>query len=151
MLALVLALLASSVLPTTAASPSDFSSASDSIEVAYVAVNHAQQSGGNVTALVSRLNAALELYMRAESENSTDPTKARSDLQNATQIAQQVGTDAPAVAQAGQAARQAQEYLSVGGAAAIIAIAALIYLYGDRLYRALWLRLYGNHTVRGVG
>ena len=89
--------------------------------------------------------------MRAQAENAADPPKASSDLQNATLIAQQVAQEAPAVGQAGTAARQSQEYLSLGSAAAIIVVAALIYVYGDRVYRRIWLRLYSGYTVTKSG
>jgi hypothetical protein len=136
---------------STAASPSSFSTASSSIATAYVTVSHAQQDGGNVSDLVASLNTALGLYTKALKENGTNPALALSDLQNATAMAQQVTLAAPAIGQAGVSAHQAQEYLSVGTAAAVVAIAALLYVYGERIYHRLWLRLYSGYTVKKVG
>ncbi len=148
----MIALSAVSTAPmANAASPSDFTSASNSIGAAYLAVSHAQQQGGNVSALVDSLNMALGLYTRAQAENSSSPSKATSDLQNATVIAQQVALAAPTVGQAGAAARQTQEYASVGAAAVIIAIAALLYVYGEKIYHRIWLRLYSGYVVKRVG
>jgi hypothetical protein len=150
-LALVLALLASQPAGATAASQSEFSSASGSIASAFLAVSSAQQSGGNVTALVAQLNLALKLYMQADSENQSQPSQASADLRNATIIAEKVGTNAPAVGQAGASARQLQTYLSAGAAVAVVAMAALVYVFGDRVYRRLWLRVYSGHLVKRVG
>lgn len=137
--------------PVRAASPSDFAGASGSIGTAYLAVSRAQQDGGNVSGLVTNLNVALELYTKAQSENSSNPARALADLQNATTIAQQVALEAPGIGQTGAAARQAQEYISVGSAVAIVAVAALLYVYGERIYHRLWLRMYSGYLVKKVG
>jgi hypothetical protein len=137
--------------PAFPASPADFSFASGSIGAAYVAVSHAQQDGGNVSGLVANLNVALGLYMRAQAENPANPSRASSDLQNATQIAQHVALEAPAVGGSGLAARRTQEYLSVGSAAAVLAVAAALYIYGERIYHMVWLRLHSGHVVKKVG
>jgi hypothetical protein len=153
LLAVFILALALAQMPTlsVAASPSSFSAASTSISTAFVAVSQAQQDGGNVTGLVASLNTALGLYAKAQGENGNNPALALTDLQNATAMAQQVTLAAPAIGQAGLSARQAQEYLSVGSAAGIVAIAALLYVYGERIYHRLWLRLYSGYTVKTVG
>lgn len=135
----------------SAASPATFSSASGAISTAFVAVHQAGNDGGNVTGLVASLNAALQLYSQAEAENATQPAKASSDLTNATQIANGVSAEAPAIGQQGAAARQTQLELSIGSATVIVVLAALIYVFGDRIYRRAWLRLYSGYTVKKVG
>ena len=137
--------------PALAAAPPVFVGASNSIGTAFIAVDHAQQLGGNVTGLVASLNVALGLYMRAQAENSSDPSRAAADLQNATTIAQEVSLEAPAIGTDGSAARQAQEEVSIGAAVAIIAIGVLLYLYGERIYHRLWLRLYSGYVVKEIG
>src|SRR5487761_86650 len=83
---------------SVAASPADFSSASNAIDSAYVSVHSAEESGGNVSSLVNQLDSALALVQRAQSENATNPSQATLDLQNATQIAQKVALESSSVA-----------------------------------------------------
>jgi hypothetical protein len=137
--------------PATAATSQDFSSASSSIASAFSAVKAAQHDGGNVSKLVSALNIALGLYMQAQAENSANPTKASTDLQNATLMAQQVSASAPSIGQAGASARQTQELVSIASAVGVLIVAALVYFYGEGIYRRIWLRVYSNHVVRKVG
>jgi hypothetical protein len=135
----------------SAANQSSFSGASSAVQSAFVAVQVAGNDGGNVTSLLSQLNAALALVQKASAENSSDPAQASADLQSALTIAQQVQSSAPKVAQQGVSARHLQIEISVISAVAIIDIAVALYFYGDRIYRRLWLRIYGSHVVRKVG
>jgi len=152
---LILLLAASTVVDraggTYAASQTDYSNAMQQIGSAFSATYTADQRGGNVTSLVSQLNGALQLVAKATSENSTQPTRASTDLQQAVTIAKSVQAAAAGVGDVGAAARQAQLYISVGSAIVIVAIASLIYVFGDRIYRRLWLRVYGNYEVRKIG
>ncbi len=136
---------------THAASQTDYSNAMQQIGSAFSATYTADMQGGNVTSLVSQLNGALQLVSKAASENSTQPTQASTDLQQAVTIAKSVQAAAGGVGQTGAAARQTQLYISVGSAAVIIAIASLVYVFGDRIYRRLWLRVYGNYEVKKIG
>ena len=131
-----------------AASASDFASTNSAIVSAFSSTNSAMQSGGNVSSLVVKLNAALQLVEKAQAENSTDPAQASADLHNAAQIAQQVSAEAPGIRQAGASVRQTQMAESVGGVVAVAIIAALAYIYGGRIYRLAWLFLYRNYVVR---
>jgi hypothetical protein len=149
--ALAVLFMASTATQASAAGPGTFASASSAIASAYLAVNQAHSDGGNVTALVASLNVALGLYATAQAENATRPSLAATDLQNATVIAQTVASEAPAIGTQGLAARQAQEELSLGSAAAIVVIAALVYVFGDRIYRRAWLRVYSGFVVKKVG
>lgn len=115
-----------------AASSSDFVSANSGINSAFVATHSAEQSGGNVTGLVAKLDISLSLVQKAETENATNPSQATTELQNATQIANQVSTLAPAIAQAGFQARQTLYVESIGGAVGILILGGLIYIYGAR-------------------
>jgi len=136
---------------TYAASQTDYSSAMQQIGSAFSATYAADQQGGNVTSLVSQLNSALQLVAKANSENATQPSQATADLQQAVTIAKGVQTLAGGVGQTGASARQAQFYISVGSAVAIVAAASLIYIFGDRIYRRLWLRIYGGYEVKKIG
>jgi len=135
----------------SAASQASFAGASSAVQSAFVAVQAAGKDGGNVTSLVTQLNGALELVQSATTENSTNPAKAATDLQAAIGIAQGVQSSAASVAQQGMSARQFQLEISVASAVVIVGIAVALYVYGDRIYRRLWLRIYGDHVVRKVG
>lgn len=121
------------------------------VNAAFTATQSAARQGGNVTALISKLNSALALIQKAAAENATNPAQASADLANATLIALGVATAAGPVGRQGAASRQLQLYLSVGSAMVVIAAAALIYVFGDRIYRRAWLRLYGNQVVKQIG
>ena len=136
---------------TMSASQASFNGTSVAVQQAFMAVQSAGRSGGNVTALVAELNTALVLLQKASAENSTDPAQAASVLNSALGIVQGVQASAATVAQQGQAAGQLQFDLSVGSAAVIVAIAVALYVYGDRIYRRLWLQIYGGHVVKKVG
>ncbi len=143
--------LCASPYPASAATQAQVSSANSQIQSAFVAVHGAEKSGGDVSSLVSQLNDAVSLVGAAQAENSTNPAQAAADLANATSIAQVVSAAAGPVGQRGASVRQAQGLLSVGSAAAIVVVAVMIYVYGDRVYRRAWLRLYGGYVVRKVG
>jgi len=136
---------------TTAASPASFNAVSSAVQSAFVAVQAAGKDGGNTTSLVTKLNGALALVQKASGENKSNPAQASVDLQSALSIAQGVQASAPAIAQQGLSARQFQLFLSLSSAFVIVCVAAAIYLFGDKIYRRLWLRIYGNHVVRKVG
>jgi hypothetical protein len=132
----------------TGASTSAFGTATSAIDSAYVAVLSAQHDGGNVSFLTAKLNTALGLVENAQAENATDPSGATLDLQNATRISLQVSNEGPTVAQEGASLRQTTMLVSIGTASAIVIIAALVYVFGGRLYRGIWLYIYRNYTVR---
>ncbi len=136
------------VLPAGAVTQSDLSGANTAIQSAFTATYNAEKSGGNVSSLVNELKTAVQLVQKASAENATNPAQASIDLGNATQLAQRVAAQSLPVAQAGSAARQSLRLRSVGSAAAIVVIAALVYLYGGRVYHRLWLRMYRDYVVR---
>jgi hypothetical protein len=133
-----------------AASQNDFSTTNNAITSAFVATHSAEVKGGNVSSLVIQLNAALYLMQKAQSENSTNPAQASTDLQNATQLAEQVSSDSSGIAQSGVSARSTQMDESIGASVAIIVIAILIYIFGGRIYRGAWLFVYRDYVVRPV-
>ena len=135
----------------SAAGPGSFSGASSAVQGAFVAVQTAGRDGGNTTGLVAQLNSALALIQKANAENASDPAQAAADLQSAQRIAQEVQASAPSVDQQGVSARQLRLEVSVASAAAVVLVAAAVYLYGDRAYRKLWLRVYAGHVVRKGG
>ena len=135
----------------SAAGNASFNGASSAVQSAFVAVQTAGKDGGNITSLVAQLNGALALIQKASVENSTNPAQASADLQSALSIAQGAQSSAPGVAQQGISSRQFQFEISIVSAVVIIGIAVALYIYGDRLYRRLWLRIYGGHVVRKVG
>ena len=136
---------------SSAAGQASFSGTSSAVQDAFVAVQTAGNDGGNVTSLVAQLNGALALVQEASVENSSNPSQASVDLQSALAIAQQVQSQAATVAQQGLSARETQFETSVGSAAVIVGIAVILYVYGDRIYRRLWLRVYRTHLVREAG
>ncbi len=122
--------------------------AANSVNSAFSLVYYAEQNGGDVSALVAKLNAAIFLIQKAEAENATDPDAAIADLSNATTIAQMVSQNSSSVSTNGLMARQLSLYESLGTVAAALGLAALAYLKGDRVYRRLWLYVYRNHVVK---
>ena len=124
------------------------SQAQSQISQAYAAVLNAEQSGGNVTALVAKLNSAVSLMQRADALNATSPAKAQSLYSQASTLAQQVISSAPAVAAAGKAATfDAQASLAVE-TAALAALAVLAYLYVPRLFWRYWYRTHRDWRVK---
>jgi hypothetical protein len=130
-----------------AASTTDFSSATGAIGTAFAATYNAGQSGGNVSQLVLKLNLALSLVQDAKAENATDPSQAAAYLRNATLTAESVVAASGSVAQMGRASRQMTEFISAETACFIVVAAALICIYGDRLYRRLWLFVYKDFLL----
>jgi hypothetical protein len=124
------------------------SSANSEVQLAFVSAHQAEKSGGNVSSLAAELNSAIALVQKAEAENATDPGQAAADLQNATQIAEQIAAQSPSVAHTGSAARQSAEVTSVAAASAVIILAALTYIFGGRIFRRAWLRLHEDYVVR---
>src|SRR2546428_4169990 len=122
--------------------------ANNSVNSAFSSVYNAEQNGGDVSALVEKLNIAVSLIQRAVAENATDPNSATADLSNATAIAQMVSLNSTSVSTSGSMARQLRLYGALGTVAATLGIAALVYLRGDRAYRRLWLYVYRNHVVK---
>jgi len=147
----VVSLLAIASPAALAADGTSFNGTSSALQSAFVAVQTAGNDGGNITSLVSQLNGALALVQKASAENSTNPAQASADLQSAMNIAQGVQASAAGVAQQGTSARQLQLEVSVVSAVVIVGIAVALYVYGDRIYRRLWLRVYGGHVVRKIG
>jgi len=135
----------------TAANQSSFKGASSAVQVAFAAVQTAGNDGGNITSLVAQLNGALALVQKASAENSTDPAQASADLQLALSMVAVVQSSAADVAQHGTSARQLQFETSVASAIVIVGIAVALYAYGDRIYRRIWLRVYGGHVVKKLG
>jgi hypothetical protein len=132
----------------TAASANNFAGTNSAISDAFVATYNAQKNGGNVTTLINELNSAVSLVEKAQAENSTNPSQALSDLQNATQIANLVQSQSTSISRAGASALQLRNSESIGSAIAIAVVAALIYIYGGRIYRRAWLHAYRNHVVK---
>jgi hypothetical protein len=130
------------------ANEEQFANANKAVNSAFSSVYNAEQNGGDVSALVERLNVAVFLIQKAGAENATDPTAATTDLSNATSIAQLVSLTSATVSSSGSTARQIRLYESLGAVGATFGIAALTYLKGDRIYRRLWLYVYRNHVVR---
>jgi len=152
LLFLLLALIALSLCSRTdgasAATQAQVSSVNGEVQSAFASAYGAEKSGGNVSSLDAKLNTAIQLIQKAETENATNPSQAAADLLNATTIAQGVIAESPSVSQAGSASRQTTEITSVGAASAIVVVAALTYIFGGRIYRIAWLRLHRDYVVR---
>src|SRR5690349_19203491 len=86
---------------TSAASPGEFASARSSMQTAFNQTRAAESQGGDVSRLTVELNLGLALIQKAQSENSSDPSLASSDLSSAKQIAQLVSSQSPIAASEG--------------------------------------------------
>jgi len=133
---------------SSAAGASEFSAADRMIQSAFIATYKAEQNGGNVSSLVFELNEAIRLVQKAQAENSTNPLQATQDLQSANQIAENVLSESSFVSKEGASIRETKMIEAVGGAVAVIAAAVLIYIYGDKVYRRIWLFVYRDYVVR---
>ncbi len=120
-------------------SQASFQTANNAIISAYSQVRTIAHDGGNATIFVARLNLAINLYNKAQSENVSNPSQALSDLQNATQIANSVQNEATPIAQKLEAQTQNQNYVEIGGSVAVVIAATLAYFYGGALYDWIWL------------
>ena len=148
-------LVISVILVVTSASPGShastgqpFTDSNNAVNNAFSSIYYAEQNGGDVSALIAKLNTAISLIQTAKAENATNPSAATNDLSNSTNIAQNVSLTASSVSSSGLAARHLRQYESIGTASATIALAALTYLKGDLVYRRLWLYVYRNHVVK---
>ena len=108
--------------------------AEDRITEAYKAVLDADRAGGNVTALVDKLNRAIELRAK--------------DPEAAARLAEEVIAESRTVKEQGiSSARQA---LIIKSAAliAVLALAGIAYIYLPRAVWRLWLRHRKDWRVR---
>ena len=133
---------------STAATAANFASANASVASAFQSLYSAEKSGGNVTSLTVQLNQAVALIQKAQSENSTDPSLATADLQNATSIANQVASESVAVGQSGASALRMRDSESIASAIVIVVAVILVYIYGGRIFRRVWFLLYRSYLVR---
>ena len=134
--------------PASSASAQTSSQVKAQIAQAYSSVLSAESSGGNVTFLVVKLNSAVSLVQQADALNTTDPTRAQSLYSQASALAQQVISAAPAVAAAGRAAVFDAQVSLVVETAALAVLAALAYLYVPRLYWRYWGRTHKDWRVK---
>ena len=124
------------------------SQAQSQINQAYSAVLNAEQSGGNVTALVAKLNSAVSLMQQADALNATSPAKSQSLYSQASTLAQQVISSAPAVAAAGRTATFDAQASLVVETAVLGALAVLAYLYVPRIFWRYWYRTHRDWRVK---
>ncbi len=143
-----IALLGACLLSVPAANSQSPSQVRSQIGQAYGAVLNAEQSGGNVTSLVATLNRAVALVQQADQVNATDPARAQSLYSQASTLAQQVISAAPAVAAAGRASvLDAQIELGIE-TAVLAALAVLAYLFVPRLFWRYWSRTHSDWRVK---
>ncbi len=146
----LLAFSSMSIYYVNAAQSSEFASTNQQIQSAFVAINVAETAGANVSSLVSELNASLQLVQKAQLENSSSPGLASADLQNASQIASNVQSQAVVLKQDAIQVRNTQT-IEIGIEVGVIIVATiLILIYGDRIYRRLWLFVYRNFVLRKI-
>ena len=124
------------------------SQAEAQIGQAYAAVLGAEQSGGNVTALVAKLNTAISYAQQAGQIEASNPAQAQSLYAQASSLASQVIQAAPGVASAGKAAVFAAQVDLVIETAVVAELAVVAYLYVPRLFWRLWIRAHRDWRVR---
>ncbi len=110
-----------------------------SFESAFAEVKRAEQSGGDVSTLLPKLNLALQL-INSGSDN---------DLVKAQIIIEDVSLEAHSTQISGAQSTENQ-YIVTGVSLAILgASATLIYIYGDRLFWGIWVRAKKDWVVKG--
>lgn len=90
-----------------------------------MAAKNAEAQDGNVSSLVATLNEAIFFIQEAQFENSSNPSQAQADLQNATQLADSVSMQAPGIGHEGSIQKSQVMEESLGSTAAIIAVGVL--------------------------
>lgn len=109
-------------------------------ESAFAEVKLAEQRGGDVSSLTPKLNQALKLI----------DSGSEKDLQSAQTIIESVSLEAQSAQASGIQATNTQ-YIIVGFSLAILsASAALIYIYGGRLFWGAWVRMKRNWVVNNT-
>jgi hypothetical protein len=109
-----------------------------SFEFTFAEVKKAEQSGGDVSALLPRLNLALQL-INSGSEK---------DLQSAQIIIESVSLSAQ-IAQASGIQPRGAQYTIIGSSLVILsASAVLIYIYSEPLFWAVWAWTKRNWVVK---
>jgi hypothetical protein len=136
------------ILLSNAATQVDFSSTENGIEAAYTKIQAAQQNGENTTALVEKLNVAIGLFLKAQEENSTNPSQASSDLVNATTIASQVLNSSSTLAQKGAVQKEREMTVATIESASILLVALFIYLYGEWIFEFFWFYQHKDFVVK---
>ena len=126
----------------------DSAQTSAQIGQAYIAALNAEQSGGNVSALVAKLNTAVSLLQQANIINVTDPTRAQGLYANASALSQEVIQEAPSVASAGRASVAAAQLALAVETIVLLALAAFAYVYAPRIYWRFWLRSHRDWRVK---
>jgi competence protein ComGC len=132
---------------TTTASQSSFQSANSEILSAYAQIYNIEHNGGNASDLVSEINVAISFYNRAVDENSTNPSQAAQDLQNATEIASSVQSQAIPLAEKAESQRTLQTVAEIGGSVVVIIVAVLVYIFGGRIYDWIWLYQRRDYSI----
>ncbi|MDE1858865.1 MAG: hypothetical protein KGI26_07355 [Thaumarchaeota archaeon] len=122
--------------------------AAGQVAQAYAAVLGAERDGGNVTALVAKLNTAVALIQQAEAVNATDPSRAQALFSQASSLAQQVLQAAPGVAAAGRSSVFAGQIELFVETAVLVALAAVAYIFAPRVFWRLWLRTRRDWRVK---
>ena len=108
-------------------------------ELAFAEVKLAEQHGGDVSALVPKLNLALQL-INSGSDN---------DLRKAQLIIEDVSLEAHSAQVSGVSSTNTQ-YIIVGVSLIILgASAVLVYVYGGRLFWGVWVRMKRDWVVMG--
>jgi hypothetical protein len=126
----------------------NFQNANSAISAAYVQIYNIQHNGGNASIFAARLNVAIGLYNKAELENASNPSQAALDLENATQIANSVQSQASPVAQKFEAQKEQQNFFSIGASVAVVVATILIYFFGGRIYDWIWMYQRKDYVVR---
>jgi len=108
-------------------------------ELAFAEVKLVEQYGGDVSALLPKLNLALQL-INSGSDN---------DLVKAQLIIEDVSLEAHSAQASGVSSTNTQ-YIIVGVSLVILgASAVLVYIYGGRLFWGVWVRMKRGWVVKG--
>jgi hypothetical protein len=127
-------------------SGNNFSSTQNAIVNAYMQIHRIEVNGGNASALVPKLNTAIELYENAM--QSSNATQANLYLQNATLIANNISDQASIAGDKVTVMRQQRQEVALGESFVAIAIAVIVYAVGGKLWRRYWLYRYRDYLVK---
>jgi len=118
------------------------------VQKAFKALVEAYDAGGNVSKLAVKLNDALTLLFQAEESMGRDASAAEAYASEAERLASSVIEEARQVKEEGLMQKQTSTIVTVSTIASLLAVGALIYVFGPDILWRLWVWLRRNYRVK---
>jgi len=118
------------------------------VEKAFEALVEAYDAGGNVSKLATKLNDALTLLFQAEESMDKDKSAAEAYASEAKKLASSVVEEAHQVKEEGLTQRRTATIVTVSTIASLLAVGALVYVFGPDILWRLWVWVRRNYRVK---